>query len=50
MVKTFVVVELEHGYIVTVHGMFKTRDDASEWAAYNIKRPLGFAIRAIDWK
>ena len=48
MVKQFVIVETEHGYTVAVHGPFKCRDDASEWAAYNIKRPCGFAIRSLD--
>ena len=48
MVKQFVVIELEHGYVMAAHGPFKSRDDASEYAAYNIKRPGHFVVRCLD--
>lgn len=48
MVKQFVVIELEHGFIIAVHGPFVGRDNAVNWGARNVQRPAQWSIRGLD--
>jgi hypothetical protein len=49
MVKRFVVVEMEHGFVVAVHGDFTSRDLATIWAQYHVKKPAHWIVRGLDY-